>query len=516
MTVPLPTTIAPYNHTLDPAWRLVAEFRPTDMMQWAKQYTFGDNDSFNGTLQQYKPGNVYIDPATGDLILEGRNTGGGNVSTGTYTSGMIASWNAFSFKYGYLEGKLSVPGGKGLWPAFWTLLTTYPSSDELDIVEIFEDPTVLHRGLHYENPPGTKLSDGGQTTVFPTNQGYHYFGLEWTPQHISWFYDGQKIFTITNAVEFPHDVMYILLNLAIGGIVTSGAPDNTVTFPVKYRAEYIRLWQRPTSEYVFRPTFQNPGFGTYTAALKSYGPQYLYLFDETSGTTATDSSGNGHDGTYAATGVTLGQASLITGDTGKAVAFDGAAGYVHTLFDPTGLGKLSIVGSFTMPSVIGNDGRFIDNSHTDANNNGFQMVILGAGAGGLVSIGYGTGSINSYWSLANAALLQAGTTYHYGFSFDGQYLHVYINGALIGTANDTQQRTIASSGLTTDIGRGAYNNDYCAITADDVAIYPGTVLQAADFAALYARATTAPSHSSTASLSDAPISSTTLADVATF
>lgn len=516
MTLPvLPQTVQPYNHTLDPAWRLVAEFRPTDLMNWAKQYTFGDNDSFNGTLQQYKPGNVYIDPTTGDLILEGRNTGGGNVSTGVYTSGMIASWNAFSFKYGYIEGKLSVPGGKGLWPAFWTLLTTYPSSDELDIVEIFEDPTVLHRGLHYENPPTVKQSDGGQTTVFPTNQGYHYFGLEWTQQHINWYYDGQLLLSITATNEFPHDVMYILLNLAIGGIVTSGPPDSTVPFPVKYRAEYIRLWQRPTSEFVFQPTLQNPGFGTYTAALKHYGPQYLYLFNETNGTTATDSSGYGHAGTYNASGVTLNQPSLITGDTGKSVAFDGAAGYVNTPFDPTGLTKLSIIGTFTMPSVISNDGRFIDNSHTDANNNGLQMVIRGSGVGGLVSVGWGTNSINCYWTPLVGTLL-ANTVYHYGMSYDGQYIHVYLNGALVGTGSSTGVNAISSSGLTMNIGRGAYGNDYCAVTADDVAFYPGIVLQAADFAALYARATAAPNHSSTASLTDGPVSAIALTDAAAF
>lgn len=512
----LPTNTTPYRHALDPAWRLMAEFRPTDLMNWAKQYTFGDNDSFNGTLQQYKPANVYIDPTTGDLILEGRNTGGGNVSDGTYTSGMIASFNAFSFKYGYLEGKLSVPGGKGLWPAFWTLLTTYNSSDELDIVEIFEDPTTLHRGLHYENPPNTKHSDGGQTTVFPTNQGYHYFGLEWTPDHISWFYDGAAVFTITNAVEFPHDVMYVLLNLAIGGIVTSGAPDSTVHFPVQYRCEYLRLWQRPISQYQLSLTLQNPGFGIYLAALKHYGAQYIYLFDETTGTVAADASGHSHTGTYAATGVTLAQSSLITGDGGSAVAFDGSTGYVATPFDPAGLTKLSIISAFNMPTLITNDGRFVASSHTDANNNGIQMVIRGNGAGGLVSVGYGTNAINTYWSLPNSGLLAANTTYHYGFSYDGQYLHVYLNGALLATGSAGQVNAITSSGYPVDIGRGPYNNDYCAVVADDTAIFPGVVLQAADFAALYARATTAPVHSSTASITDAPIATISLSDEASF
>src|SRR5579884_3341994 len=101
--------IQPYNHPLDPSQRLVYEATPADMMQWSHQYPFGNTATFNQELETYLPQNVYIaptgsTPATNELILEARNTGGGNssVGSGKYTSGMIASYNKLSVLYGYI------------------------------------------------------------------------------------------------------------------------------------------------------------------------------------------------------------------------------------------------------------------------------------------------------------------------------------------------------------------------------------------------------------------------------
>lgn len=57
-------------------------------------------------------------------------------------------------------------------------------------------------------------------------------------------------------------------------------------------------------------------------------PVAYYRFEETSGTTANDSSGNSNNGTYM-NGVVLGQPSAPL--LGKAGTFDGIAAYVSTL-----------------------------------------------------------------------------------------------------------------------------------------------------------------------------------------
>lgn len=243
--MPIPTT--PYNHNLpDATWRQVMEFTP-DLIKntWSPQYTFGDNDSFNGTQQQYKPANVFS--SGGELFLEARNTGGGNVGTGTYTSGMVASWNTFWFKYGYLEAAIHMPPSTGMWPAFWLLQKSVPQTQEIDIVEEFGDATTVHAGVHWPLPAGGVGSDGTSYAAgLDTSAAYHYYGLEWMPTYVKLYFDGILIKTVTTVSELPIDACYILMNLAVGGL--GGSNYASASYPVDMKIQYVRLWQPPASQ----------------------------------------------------------------------------------------------------------------------------------------------------------------------------------------------------------------------------------------------------------------------------
>lgn len=243
----MPAPLTPFNHQLpDSTWQQVAEFSPQTMLSlWAKTYNGYDNDSFNGTVEQYKPANVFT--SGGDLILEARNTGGGNVGTGQYTSGMVASWNTFWFKYGYLEAKIQMSPQTGMWPAFWMLQEKIPTSQEIDIVEQFEDSTTVHAGVHWPLVGGGTGSDGvAYATGLNTALGYHYYGLEWMPTYAKFYFDGILIKTITATNELPVDVCYILCNLAVGGL--GGSDYASATYPVDLHLNYVRLWQPPASQ----------------------------------------------------------------------------------------------------------------------------------------------------------------------------------------------------------------------------------------------------------------------------
>ena len=62
---------------------------------------------------------------------------------------------------------------------------------------------------------------------------------------------------------------------------------------------------------------------SYAAAILADAPAGYWRMGETSGTTMTDATTNGNDGTYAG-GVKLGQPGALTSDKATAVAFDGA------------------------------------------------------------------------------------------------------------------------------------------------------------------------------------------------
>ena len=65
-----------------------------------------------------------------------------------------------------------------------------------------------------------------------------------------------------------------------------------------------------------------PAGATYPTVVSGSSPIAYYRLGEAAGTTMSDSSGNGHDGTYAG-GVTLGGAPAITVDTNTSAFFDG-------------------------------------------------------------------------------------------------------------------------------------------------------------------------------------------------
>src|SRR5947209_8557150 len=72
----------------------------------------------------------------------------------------------------------------------------------------------------------------------------------------------------------------------------------------------------------------------YSDAVLASNPNSYWRLDDATGTAAVDSSGNGHTGTYSATGVTYGVAGA-TADGDKAVSFDGSSGVMTGAYAAT-------------------------------------------------------------------------------------------------------------------------------------------------------------------------------------
>lgn len=158
-----------------------------------------------------------------------------------YTSGMITSEGKFSFQYGYLEARVRVPRGKGLWPAFWTLpanRSLWPP--EIDVLEILgHQPDTVYMSNHYqENGVPIHVTQSYKGSDFSAD--FHKFGVLWESDRIVWVVDGIERFRVTNNI--PALPMYILLNLAVGG-KWPGYPDKTTVFPNYYDIDYVRVWQ---------------------------------------------------------------------------------------------------------------------------------------------------------------------------------------------------------------------------------------------------------------------------------
>jgi beta-glucanase (GH16 family) len=176
--------------------------------------------------------------------LSGSNYVSGIVDTGGVPGKTPPS---FSFTYGYVEARIAIAPGNGLWSAFWMLPTSNPDGSfhdedgELDIMEaIGSEPTVTNGHSHRNG--GTWGHD--RDTGVDLTQGFHTYALDWEPDHLTWYLDGQALFTVTDPAAIPTVAEYLILSLAVGTAGSwPGAPDATTNFPASMQVDWVRVWQ---------------------------------------------------------------------------------------------------------------------------------------------------------------------------------------------------------------------------------------------------------------------------------
>jgi beta-glucanase (GH16 family) len=140
-----------------------------------------------------------------------------------YTSGMLTSYETFSQTYGYFEIRADMPEQDGMWPAFWLLPADGSWPPELDVIEMFGgDPNSLYMTAH-SNATGQQTSDLTVGQVLDTS-GFHTYGVLWEADEITWYFDGMAIANTETPADM-HDPMYMLVNLAVGGVAGDVAPD---------------------------------------------------------------------------------------------------------------------------------------------------------------------------------------------------------------------------------------------------------------------------------------------------
>ena len=207
----------------------------------------------NNELQWYQPGNAQI--TAGNLVITARE----EMQSGyNYTSARIITRDNFAFRYGRIEARIRLPGGQGLWPAFWLLSQddaygTWAASGEIDVMEAINlngtGGNNIYGTIHYGGPFPGNLSSGQPYNVASSATGnFHVYALEWDQFEMRWYVDGILYSTrnswSSSAAAYPapfDQPFYILLNVAVGGN-WPGAPDVTTSFPVTMEVDYLRVY----------------------------------------------------------------------------------------------------------------------------------------------------------------------------------------------------------------------------------------------------------------------------------
>jgi beta-glucanase (GH16 family) len=184
-------------------------------------------------------------------------------SIGVYTSARLKTQGLFSFQYGRLEVRATVPEAQGFWPASWLMgnniaTVNWPACGEQDVLERVDaagNPDWNQGSIH-----GTGFTGGtGLGTVydFPTGETaaqWHNYGMIWTRGSVAYYVDDptnpyvtytpSSLTPLNDGAVWPFDAgqsNFILLNLAIGGNYP-GPPNSSTPFPSEMLVDYVRVY----------------------------------------------------------------------------------------------------------------------------------------------------------------------------------------------------------------------------------------------------------------------------------
>ena len=234
-----------------------------DTSKWDTSFIWGTDLFINGEEQYYVDIKNEPDFGFNPFSFDGDNLTISTIETPPelageavnqpYLSGIITSYTAFKFTYGYAETRAKFTHGRGYWPAFWLLNAYYvDAKPEIDIMEfIGHNQDVMYHTYHYFDSDGELRSTKSHPVAgIDFTADYHTFAVEWSPGELVFYVDGIETKRVID-INVSQQEMYVLANQAVGGW-WAGSPDETTPIPGDYIIDYIRVYQRVTPHEVIQ------------------------------------------------------------------------------------------------------------------------------------------------------------------------------------------------------------------------------------------------------------------------
>jgi len=229
-----------------------------DLTKW--NYETGAGGWGNNEKQHYTNRSENIRIENGNLIIEARKE---TYQSSSYTSARINTRDKVAFKYGKMEARISLPSGKGTWPAYWMMganigVARWPLCGEIDIMEhVGSNPTMISHATHTSEKNGSKGNNWHWQGNFENvENNFVTYAIEWEERanegydNISFYVNGVKNTTIWEPVnatvqQWPFkNEFFFLLNIAIGGNMGGTIDDSIFNNPVIMKVDYVRVYQR--------------------------------------------------------------------------------------------------------------------------------------------------------------------------------------------------------------------------------------------------------------------------------
>lgn len=201
----------------------------------------------NEELQWYRPEQARVRDGALQLIAEPEPVTGSDGVDYDFRSGMVTTGPErhdgqakLAFTYGTVEARLRTPAGKGLWSAMWLLPADEDSRPEIDVLEVLgQNPEKLIMHLH---PADRSAQSPRKDYVLPGSDfstGWHDVKLDWAPGVLTFWADGKQVWRVTGD-QVPDEPMYLIFNLAVGGVYP-GDPNEKTVFPATYAIDHVKI-----------------------------------------------------------------------------------------------------------------------------------------------------------------------------------------------------------------------------------------------------------------------------------
>lgn len=287
-----------------------------------------------------------------------------------------------------------------------------------------------------------------------------------------------------------------MVSVFLGGLVALGAPTVVAAAFTATTSNVVNTWAVPNVDYA--------------AEILARAPYLYWRLDETGGTTAADSSGNGRTGRYQPNGnagsfTRLADGALLTDTPDRAVQLVNASSCITTTSNTAIAGPqvYTVIAWFRAPASYTNGGKLLgfERPQTGADappagNYDRQLYVDGSGRvwftvynGGHVALSSNPGLNDDAWHLVVGTQSAAG-------------MRLYVDGALVGSnANTTAEATTgwwrAGCGNLAGWGgqwtgpnnpgtsSGSPQNRPFLGALDEITVYDGVALSGVDVATLW-------------------------------
>jgi beta-glucanase (GH16 family) len=232
--------------------------------KWVVQQTA--DGGYHSGLECFEDSPDNVSVSGGTLQLTAQEEGSSFICPGAppyatqYTSGMVSTYQRFTQSDGLFEVRAKISGAttQGLQSSFWLYPAqptygAWPASGEIDIAELFSQyPTLAIPFVHYNNSANDAEATNDDCVIGDPSQ-FHTYAVQWTPQSLTFLYDGQTCLVdhwnpaspLSDPAPF-NEPFYICLTQALG-IGTNQFLAGTTPLPATTSVDWVRVWGEPLS-----------------------------------------------------------------------------------------------------------------------------------------------------------------------------------------------------------------------------------------------------------------------------